>query len=432
MKSVLIFTPIKHLKKKLTRLLERRYKVYDGFDLFDFDIATSFSKKDHLRYLRQTISDKKIDLLIWVPAACRKVNFQYRDMLDFYFKNKDIFCITFNIKSFLSIEGDKANFYKNELYEDDIFLKNSCNNVLDIELLLVSNISALSNEIILSPETAASQSDKVSVSLIDDISGYIFDEGSTPGVSSQEYVLAQFNQVIKSAKNTLFSRKKVNYIETRNDRIETFVRQNACCLKPVYQLAAEDFWRGNQVSSIRCAMGAKLARLLDPMSIVDLDIIVPVPETGRYYAQGLARELGKPCVNAIVRKEGMGRGLQIENPSERNIFIRKKLSVIKELVVNKNIGIVDEAVFTGATLRIVVDQLKEAGAKKIHLLLPTPYNVRPCDFNVLPQRNILLDYVRPEDLKDYFDVNELTFSNVKDLNNSLGKKICFYCFDNRQ
>jgi amidophosphoribosyltransferase len=265
--------------------------------------------------------------------------------------------------------------------------------------------------------------------LIDDIAEYILQCGEELEISFQLYTKDALRHKLKSG----FSLSDCGLSENNSiqaaDRVETLLRQGACCLKPVYQLKANDFWQTKRVATFRSEMGAKLAKHLSVESINSIDIVVPVPETGKYYAQGLAKVISKPFVEAIFRNQNMGRGLQIEDAAQRNIFIRKKLTVIEELVKGKNVGIVDEAVFTGATLRIVVDQLKDAGANRIHLLLPTPHNVRACEYNVLPQRNVLLDYIRRTDLKDYFDVDEITFASISDLHNSLGNQVCLDCFD---
>jgi len=55
--------------------------------------------------------------------------------------------------------------------------------------------------------------------------------------------------------------------------------------------------------------------------------------------------------------------------------------------------------------------------------------LRACEYNVLPKRNVLLDYVRRDDLKDYFDVDDVTFSSIDDLTESIGSEVCVACFD---
>jgi len=428
MKRILIITPFSKLKKRLNQIIKRRYITIDYLNNIDLEKFNYISKDDKLIYLNKIIAKSKADLLIWLPANGSKTNFLTRDLLSYCLEYTNIRCVVFDIKHFISIEKDKVLVLKNEKSRDDDLLKEKCNNILNIQYLMDSDISNSYSEVSLKSQIS-DYDIQISVSLIDDIAEYIFCDESNIEVPFQSYTLRQIDQFLDKGFISILSERKANGVLEKHDRLEIFMRQNACCLQPVYKLKARERWGGKEISSIRIEMGVKLSKYLSSSSVNELDIVVPVPETAKYYAKGLARALGKPYVEAIIANKSMGRSLQIENPDQRNIFIRKKLTVLEELVKNKNVGIVDEAVFTGATLRVVVDKLKDAGAKRIHILLPTPPNLRACEYNVLPKRNVLLDYVRRDDLKDYFDVDDVTFSSIDDLTESIGSEVCVACFD---
>ena len=428
MKKVLLITPIDGLKSRLNQLIKRRYEVLDYLKIIDFDYLYSLSIEEKLKYLKFVLSKSEVFLAIWIPAESDIENIQYQELLSVCIESENVRSVIFDIKNFISIEGYEIQIFKNHTSKLYAALKEKCDGKVNVEYLMDAGISTLDNHVKQYFFESQCRDRQISVSLIDDIAEYVFNCGEKVEVASQAYTLSEIGRRLKSdfLHADLCPSDESNTVV---DRIETLMRQSACCLQPIYQSNASDFWRKKRIASVRSEMGAKLAKHLSAEEINDIDIVVPVPETGKYYAQGLARHIGKPFIEAIVRNQSMGRGLQIENSAQRNIFIRKKLTVISELVKDKNVGIVDEAIFTGATLRIVVDQLKDAGANRIHLLLPTPHNVRACEYNVLPQRNVLLDYVRRIDLKDYFDVDQITFTNISDLRISLGNQICFDCFD---
>lgn len=428
MKSVLLITSIDGLKNRLDQLIKRRYEVFDYLKIIHFDYLYSLSDEEKLKYLKFVISKREIFLVIWIPAECDSENIQYQELLSVCNESEYVRTVIFDIQNFISIEGYDIKIFENATSKLHTAIKEKCDVKVDIEYLIDAGISTLSKHLTQIVCESHCRDRQISLSLIDDIAEYVFKCEDKVEIASQAYTLSEIGRSLKSD----FLHADFGSSEEPNnvvDRIETLIRQNACCLQPIYQSKAHDFWRKKRIASVRSEMGAKLAKHLSADEINEIDIVVPVPETGKYYAQGLARHIGKPFIEAIVRNQNMGRGLQIENSAQRNIFIREKLTVIEELVKDKNVGIVDEAIFTGATLRIVVDQLKDAGANRIHLLLPTPHNVRACEYNVLPQRNVLLDYVRRIDLKDYFDVDQITFANISDLRSSLGNLICFDCFD---
>ena len=338
MKNILIVTPIDCVKTKLMGLLKRRNIVFDYLKLFDYELLNSVSRDDRLSYIGQKISEKKIDTVIWLPATSSAHNFRHSEILSFCFQNENVFSITFNILKFISSEAGKLIVYKNEISQGDELIKGTCRNVYKIGSVLDFNISALSDEIKLTSDQTLTCDSKIPLSLIDDIASFIFTEDSEVEVPSQTYTISQIDQSINRAFDLIDAGEKITIAQSKSDRVETYIRQNACCLKPIYQLEANELWREKRIVSIRMAMGAKLAQQIEPVEKDSIDIIVPVPESGKYYAQGLAEKLGKPLVEAIVRDQSMGRGLQIENPAQRNIFIRKrrKLTRIKLKGVKKN------------------------------------------------------------------------------------------------
>lgn len=429
MKNILLITPIDRFKKRLDQLIKRRYGIFDYLEIIDLDYLASLEDNEKSKYLSYVIEKRKIDFVIWLPAGSACNNTPDIELLSLCIRCSNIHCVVFEIEKFISIEGQEINVLENEVSTQDKLMKDQCNNIVSVSYLIDSGISILHRQLNLTPYPCDNNNEQIFVSLIDDIAEYVFDYRESLKISNQPYTLNEISQKLKTDFFIVDYKSKEIKSGFESDRLETLVRQKACCLQPIYQLTANDFWHAKRIASARAEMGSKLATHLTAASIDNIDIVIPVPETGKYYAQGLASAIGKPFIEAIVRNQNMGRGLQIEDAAQRNIFIRKKLTVIDDLVKEKNVGIVDEAIFTGATLRIVVDQLKVAGAKRIHILLPTPHNVRVCEYNVLPQRNVLLDYVRHIDLKNYFDVDEITFSTMDDLIDSLGNQMCVECFD---
>ncbi len=135
---------------------------------------------------------------------------------------------------------------------------------------------------------------------------------------------------------------------------------------------------------------------------------------------------------AIVNQSLNQRYLSVADADERKKFIYSKLYPIKELVENKSLIIVDEAIFTGLTLKVLCGMLRELNTKKIYLCLPTPMCIQKCLYDVMPQKNILLENIRVDMLKDYFDADEVIFQEFnyfKSVINEYFPNTCMDCFN---
>ena len=213
--------------------------------------------------------------------------------------------------------------------------------------------------------------------------------------------------------------------------IINFLRsQNSCALEPIYRLSPASYFKGRCVRDFRYNLGQMLVEQMPSETLESIDVVVPVPDTGLVYAQGFAEKCNKEIALAIHRNVNVKRSFDIENSDQRKNFIRAKLKVISDKIVGKNIALVDEAIFTGVTLRIVCEMLYECGVRQITIVIPTPPNVRKCGYNMMPKRNVLLDYVRREQLGSYFNVKDVIYaSDSKRINKILGNvQICTQCF----
>jgi adenine/guanine phosphoribosyltransferase-like PRPP-binding protein len=222
--------------------------------------------------------------------------------------------------------------------------------------------------------------------------------------------------------------KTLNY---NPNNIITIAHQSCCSVSVIYRKKPKEKISEQSIAIYRKELGASLASIIPKDIKEKLDLIVPVPETGKYYAQGLASKLKIPYGEAFYKKNEIGRSFDINNPNLRKEFIMSKLGLIEDLIAGKNIGIVDEAIFTGATLKIVSDLLKESKVKEVYFFIPSPECKFRCDFNMQPDRSLLSEYVRDTALPAYFDVNGVFFQDKIAFDEILSRsgKHCSKCFE---
>ena len=125
------------------------------------------------------------------------------------------------------------------------------------------------------------------------------------------------------------------------------------------------------------------------------------------------------------------RSFQIQSTDVRKRIVWNKIHPIRELLENKIVAIVDEAIFTGTTLKIVCELLHQCKVKEIHLVIPTPPCMRQCPYYVLRERAMLLEYVRLDMLCEYFNVASITFQRFEQFKTIVEQYSCscYKCFE---
>ena len=115
---------------------------------------------------------------------------------------------------------------------------------------------------------------------------------------------------------------------------------------------------------------------------VEADIVVPVPDSGNYAALGFAEELGIPYSHAFVRNHYIGRTFLQPTQLIRDFDVRVKLNLIKEVVEGKRVVVVDDSIVRGTTARARVVNLREAGAKEVHMRISCPPHRFACHYGI--------------------------------------------------
>jgi adenine/guanine phosphoribosyltransferase-like PRPP-binding protein len=188
--------------------------------------------------------------------------------------------------------------------------------------------------------------------------------------------------------------------------------QSKCSLNLIYRKKPYEITNNDSVANWRFKLGYSLKKNIPEDIIDELDIIIPIPETGKYYAQGLSSSLNKPYLEAFYKQSEIGRSFDINDTEKRNQFINSKLGLLPDLIKGKNIGIVDEAIFTGQTLKIVSDLLQNTLVKKIYFFIASPVCKNKCKFNMQPDRDLLCENKTLDDLISHFNVNGVFFQDL--------------------
>ncbi len=208
------------------------------------------------------------------------------------------------------------------------------------------------------------------------------------------------------------------------------VRRAFCIFEYVYFARPDSSIANRSVYRVRAEMGRQLARE-NPR---EADIVVPVPDSGNCAALGYSLESGIPFEMAFVRNHYVGRSFLQPSQLIRDFNVRVKLNLIHELVRGKRVIIVDDSIVRGTTCKTRVHNLKEAGAKEVHVMVSCPPHMNPCVYGIdFPDRSKLMAANHSiDEIRRYLKADSLAYLSLAGLVKATGlphDSFCMACYD---
>jgi amidophosphoribosyltransferase len=207
-------------------------------------------------------------------------------------------------------------------------------------------------------------------------------------------------------------------------------RRAFCIFEYVYFARPDSNLDGRNVYRTRVEMGRQLAR----EHPIAADIVVPVPDSGNCAALGYSLESGIPFEMAFVRNHYVGRSFLQPSQLIRDFNVRVKLNLIAEMVRGKRVIIVDDSIVRGTTCKARVNNLKEAGAKEVHVLVSCPPHMHPCVYGIdFPDRNKLMAANHSlDEIRQYLNADSLHYLSQDGMVAATGHPragFCMACYD---
>ncbi len=201
-----------------------------------------------------------------------------------------------------------------------------------------------------------------------------------------------------------------------------------CMFEWVYFARPDSVLDGRLVYDARVRIGQELAR----EHPVEADIVVPVPESGRAQAQGYAAVAGLPVVEGLIKNRYIERTFIMPEQSERETGVMLKLNPIRSAVKNKRVVLIDDSIVRGTTIRKIVQILRLAGAKEIHVRIGCPPIRSPCFLGIdmkTREQFIANEKTAPE-IAEFITADSLGYLSMRGLINALKHPrddICLGC-----
>lgn len=215
----------------------------------------------------------------------------------------------------------------------------------------------------------------------------------------------------------------------RSDFPFRYEKPSFCMFEYVYFARPDSIINDVNVARVRTAMGRELARLHP----VEADLVVPVPDSGNYCALGFAEELNIPFGQAFVRNHYIGRTFLQPTQLIRDFNVRVKLNLIKEQVAGKRVVVVDDSIVRGTTARARVVNLREAGAREVHMRVSCPPHRYACHYGIdFPDpEKLLANQCTLEEIRRYLGADSIGYLDVPAMVRATGQPesgFCLACF----
>jgi amidophosphoribosyltransferase len=162
-----------------------------------------------------------------------------------------------------------------------------------------------------------------------------------------------------------------------------------CIFELIYFARPDSEVFGESVHMARMRLGEALAD--QDRDGPEIDLVVPVPDSGNISAIGYARRAGLPFDFGLARSHYAGRSFILPTKDQRELAARLKLHAVSQVVSEKRVVMIDDSLVRGTTSRIIVNLLREAGAREVHVRLAAPELKWPCYYGIdIPDRDQLI------------------------------------------
>lgn len=154
-----------------------------------------------------------------------------------------------------------------------------------------------------------------------------------------------------------------------------------CMFEWIYFANADSTIWNQNVYSTRLELGRKLGEKINKLGF-DIDMVVPVPDTSRPSAITISEVIKKPYREVLIKNRYTQRTFILNNQEDREKVIKLKLSVVSELIRDKNVLLVDDSIVRGTTSKRIIKLLKDNGARNVYIASTCPPIINPCFYGI--------------------------------------------------
>jgi amidophosphoribosyltransferase len=191
-----------------------------------------------------------------------------------------------------------------------------------------------------------------------------------------------------------------------------------CIFEYIYFSRPDSILGGRSIYEVRKQMGRQLAI----ESPADVDVVIPVPDSGVPAALGYSQKAGLPFELGIIRNHYVGRTFIEPTQQIRALGVKLKHNANRHVILGKRVLLVDDSIVRGTTSVKIVRMMYEAGAKEVHMRVASPPITHPDFYGIdtPEQRQLLAATHTLGEMRDFIGVKSLAFLSVDGIYRAVG------------
>jgi amidophosphoribosyltransferase len=201
-----------------------------------------------------------------------------------------------------------------------------------------------------------------------------------------------------------------------------------CMFEYVYFARADSVIDAKPVHDVRTRIGLRLAK----ESPADADVVIPVPDSGRTHALGYAKGTGIPFAEGLMKNRYVGRTFIMPDQASRDLGVKMKLNPVRAVVEGARVVLVDDSIVRGTTMRRIVQMLRDAGAREVHVRIGSPPIKSPCylgiDMNT--RKQLVAANHSVDEIATLIGADSLSYISLEGLQDAIGhepRDLCTGC-----
>jgi len=220
----------------------------------------------------------------------------------------------------------------------------------------------------------------------------------------------------------------------RSERYAEMRRRAICAMEFIYFARPDSDIDQINVHAARKRMGQRLAR----EAFVDADVVTGVPDSSISAAIGYAEQTGIPYELGLIKNRYIGRTFIQPSQELREQGVKMKLSAVRKVVEGKRVVMIDDSIVRGTTSLRIVNLLREAGAKEVHVRISSPPYMNPCFYGIdtPSKKELIASSHTVEEIRRKINADSLHFLSKEGLLEAIGRTaaeynrgMCSACFD---
>ncbi len=195
-------------------------------------------------------------------------------------------------------------------------------------------------------------------------------------------------------------------------------KQRPCVFEYIYFARPDSILRGKCAYEYRKDFGKELAKEAG----IDVDLIVPVPDSGNAAAIGYSQYLKKDFDLGLIRNHYVGRTFIEPVQKIRSLGVKLKLNANKSTIKNKNIVLIDDSLVRGTTCHKIVKMLYDSGANEVHVRIASP-EIKFPDFygiDTPTKKELLAANKTNKEICKYINAKSLKFLSINGMYKAMG------------